>query len=129
MAFISLVKKAEAYVTTFITNNLPANMHFHNLQHTQYVVNAATEISLRSNLTKQEMVTVKLAAWFHDTGYCFAYSGHEDGSIAIAATFLSQQKCNDEQINIVINCIAATRIPQNPKRCCNALSAMPICII
>jgi uncharacterized protein len=110
-----LFNNAAKFVKALLDRQLPQNMHFHNLQHTQYVVNAATQIGLQSKISKEEMTIIKIAAWFHDTGYCYAYTGHEDNSIAIAATFLKQENCDENFINKVVACINSTKIPQNPQ--------------
>jgi uncharacterized protein len=110
-----LVQDAETYVTQLLGTQLPPDMYFHNLQHTRRVVAAANEIGERSGLSKKDLRIVTLAAWFHDTGYCYAYAGHEDASIAIAATFLTQQGLDETYIAKVSGCILATQVPQEPK--------------
>jgi uncharacterized protein len=115
MASAILIRRASSFVTSLLSGQLPAEMYFHNLMHTQDVVNAAEEIGRNSGVDKKEMDIVKLAAWFHDTGYCYAYTGHEDNSIAIAATFLKQQNCDEDIINGVMDCIVSTKMPQLPQ--------------
>lgn len=110
-----LVKDAENYVTEMLGTQLPPDMFFHNLLHTRRVVNSTKEIADKVNLGKKDTRIVELAAWFHDTGYCYAYAGHEDASIAIAATFLTQQGLDEEYIGKVSGCILATQVPQAPK--------------
>jgi predicted metal-dependent HD superfamily phosphohydrolase len=95
--------------------NLPPTMYFHNLGHTQRVVNAAIEIGGHCKLKRQELNILIVAAWFHDTGYLYHYKGHEDTSMIIAGTFLMQHHYNNEFIQQVWDCIEATKIPQSPK--------------
>ncbi|UOE51251.1 HD domain-containing protein [Mucilaginibacter sp. SMC90] len=115
MPAISIVKKAAAYVTSLMEENLPATMYFHNKAHTQRVVNAALEIAGHCKLKKQELTILTIAAWFHDTGYLYHYKGHEDTSMIIAGTFLMQHHYNSDFIQQVWDCIEATKIPQSPK--------------
>ncbi|QEM08995.1 HD domain-containing protein [Mucilaginibacter rubeus] len=115
MPAISIVKRAAAYVTSLMEENLPGNMYFHNLGHTQRVVDAAIEIAGHSKLKKPELTILTIAAWFHDTGYLYHYKGHEDTSMIIAGTFLMQHHYNNDFIQQVWDCIEATKIPQAPK--------------
>jgi uncharacterized protein len=115
MARAVLVSDAENYVRELLSTQLSPDMHFHNLRHTERVVNAAKEIAQNSGLSKKETTIVEVAAWFHDTGYCYAYAGHEDNSIAIAATFLKQQGADEKFIAKISGCILATQMPQSPK--------------
>lgn len=115
MPAINIVQKAAAYVKVLLKSSLPVNMHFHNLQHTQYVVDAAVEIAKQSGLNRDQTTIVKVAAWFHDTGYLYHYKGHEDTSIVIAGTFLMQHHYGNDFIQQVWDCIEATKVPQSPK--------------
>ncbi|MEO3406325.1 HD domain-containing protein [Mucilaginibacter sp. CAU 1740] len=123
MPAINIVQKAAAYVKMLLKNGLPANMYFHNLQHTQHVVNAAIEIAKQSGLNRDQTTIVKIAAWFHDTGYLYQYKGHEDTSIVIAGTFLMQHHYGNDFIQQVWDCIEATKVPQLP----NNLTQQVIC--
>lgn len=115
MALYKLVKQASKFAKTLINNQLPQTMHFHNLLHTQYLVNAVTEIGFQCKISSREMAIIQTAAWFHDTGYCYAYIGHEDNSIGIAATFLKQEDADASFTDEVVGCIAATKMPQSPQ--------------
>jgi uncharacterized protein len=98
MALEKLVQQAAEFVKNLLNRQLSQNMHFHNLLHTQNVVNAVTEIGIHSKISNLEMAVIQVAAWFHDTGYCYAYNGHEDSSIGIAATFLKQEDCDGSNL-------------------------------
>ncbi|OOQ57987.1 HD domain-containing protein [Mucilaginibacter pedocola] len=115
MSKAALLRDAETYVTQLLSSQLSADMHFHNMVHTRRVVAATKDIVAHSPISKSDARIVEIAAWFHDTGYCYAYAGHEDSSIAIAATFLTQQGMDEGFINKVTGCIRATQMPQNPQ--------------
>jgi len=110
-----LVRLAADHAREILETQLPPHMYFHNLTHTQNVVSAVKEIGGQSRLGNIEMMGLEIAAWFHDTGYCYTYNGHEETSCAIASTFLVQNKCGENFINEVAACIMATRVPQNPQ--------------
>lgn len=112
---VSILEKTKAYASGLLVEKLPAAILFHTLEHTLDVVKAVEKIGLKSGLNENEMETILLAAWLHDTGYCYDAVHHEEESIKIANTFLSAQHYPPEQIGSIANCIAATKIPQNPQ--------------
>ena len=60
------------------------------------------------------MEILLLAAWFHDTGLIYTYTGHEEKSIEIFNGFINQNRLPAEKIERVANLIRATKIPRNP---------------
>ena len=72
-------------------------------------------IGKNTGLTKTELEPIKMAAWFHDIGFCELYLGHENVSIKIAQNFLIENEYSEEQIEIVTECIKATKMPQSPQ--------------
>ncbi|MFD0940839.1 HD domain-containing protein [Pedobacter boryungensis] len=123
MDFNDLVEKVSQYVTQFLKEKLSPKLYFHNILHTNYVVNAVKEIGFQSGLTPQEMENVILAAWFHDTGYTEVYKDHELVSIEIATQFLAGLGIVNEKIADIRSCILATRYPQKPEN----LMEMVVC--
>ena len=109
-----LLSKSKSYVETFLKENLSDGIYYHDLEHTQEVVNASKEIGIASNLTNEELETVLIAAWFHDTGYYKGMKDHEAISRDVAAEFLKKEGAGKEKIDAVGGCIMATKIPQNP---------------
>ena len=61
-----LVAKASGYVTRLFKEKVPEWAVYHNIDHTLNTVRAAEEIAEESNLSKADMETLLLAAWFHD---------------------------------------------------------------
>lgn len=120
---MEVTKQSEEFVRKFLLAKLPENRYFHNIDHARTVANAVVEIGLHCSVSKEELSVLTVAAWFHDTGYCFEYSGHENSSMDIAGKFLSSENCNEWFISKVLNCISATRYPQQP----NGLLEQVIC--
>jgi predicted metal-dependent HD superfamily phosphohydrolase len=109
-----LLKRVKAYAENYLANKIPSQLCYHNLEHTKVVVEAAKEIGRASNLSAEEMETVLLAAWLHDTGYSKCNAGHEAESMQITRDILAQNGAFEEKIEQVVNCIQATTYPQNP---------------
>lgn len=109
-----IVEKAFVYVTGLMVERLDRTLHFHNLQHTLNVFEAVNEISAHTELDYEAVTNLQLAALFHDTGYVFQYTGHEDVSKAIAGTYLIQQGYHKGLFDPILECIEATKMPQSP---------------
>jgi predicted metal-dependent HD superfamily phosphohydrolase len=111
----SIVKIVQKYVTKLFAEKLPKAYQYHNLSHTEDVVRGAREIAKAMNVTADEMQIVTLAAWFHDTGYTLSGNNHEAHGIKIAQAFLGKRNFPKEQIEQIVECIRATKMPQKPK--------------
>ncbi len=110
----ALLSKTKQYVESFLKENLSQGIYYHDLEHTQEVVTASEEIGKASNLSDDELETVLIAAWFHDTGYYKGMKDHEANSRDVAKEFLKKEGAGKEKIEAVSGCIMATKIPQNP---------------
>ncbi len=112
----NLLVKAEKLATEILQNQLSPKLTYHNYDHTKMVVDAATTIGTAEKLNEEDLETVLLAAWFHDTGHRDVYEGHEEKSRLIAEEFLRSEKVPTEKIEKVAACILATeqgKVPQN----------------
>lgn len=110
-----LVKKTEEYVRhLFAENN--KELYYHNLEHTLSVVEAVDKITAHYPLSAEDLLALKLTAWFHDTGYLFVgKKDHEAKSVALAEDFLKQQNTDGKILQKVKQYILATRMPQRPE--------------
>jgi predicted metal-dependent HD superfamily phosphohydrolase len=110
-----IVKEATAYVEGLFRAKKPEWVKFHTFRHARAVAKACQEIGTACGLTEEEVETVTLAAWFHDTGYLEGIDGHEEKSIEIGAAFLRDKGYPEEKIAQIAGCIRATKLPQSPK--------------
>ncbi len=108
------IKEAEEYIEEIFKEKIPEEITYHNIIHTDYVVNQAKLIGEKSGLTDEEMNILMVSAWFHDSGFINSPDDHEDGSKKFAQEFLSSRNIDEEVINRVLRCIEATKIPQDP---------------
>jgi len=109
-----IVEKSEVYVTDLLANNLDSKYLYHNLRHTQRVVEAVMELLEAADLSKQEKEQILLAAWFHDTGYTKGTDDHEENSCKIARAFLEKQDYNSTSVESVCQYIMATKQGHEP---------------
>lgn len=119
----NLINEAAAYVADMLQTTLPQGMTFHDISHTEAVVNAIYEIGEAVQLTDLELHVAILAGWFHDIGYCYQYTDHESLGAFLTGEYLHLMGCPGSIISRVQSCITATKIPQSPKD----LSEMVIC--
>ena len=111
----SHLHKVEDYVLSLLTERTPIQNIYHNLDHTNDVVQASIEIGVGEKLTPDEMEIVQIAAWFHDLGYLDKIEGHEEISAMYAINFLNEENYPSERTDIIISCILSTKVPQKPK--------------
>jgi predicted metal-dependent HD superfamily phosphohydrolase len=110
----SLTETASEFVFEIMKTKLPGNYVYHNYKHTVEVVEAIRKIGSKSGISEEDMEIVILAGWFHDAGFTVTKDNHEDASIEIAKTFLSENNYSPEKTEKVVGCINATRYPQAP---------------
>lgn len=110
-----LVNEAGLMVQQFLDENLSEKFTFHNLEHTEYVVEKSGYIGKNAGLTEEEIILVKVAAWFHDIGYALDIENHEALGAEKAAEFLRSKGIDESQTTKVKGCILATKITAQPK--------------
>ncbi len=111
----SLYKKIENYVTGLFETLQDETLVFHNLKHTQNVVERTKEIAGHYHVNEKEMLILYTAAWFHDTGYLFTEPAkHEEMGVDVMKKFMADHTNDTELINEIDQCIMATKSPRNP---------------
>lgn len=102
------------YIEKLFIEKIPLNLTYHNLIHTEYVVNQTRLIGENSGLSNEEMNLVVTAAWFHDSGFTVSHIEHEEESKKIANHYLSSHGIQQDMIDRILQCIDSTRMPQDP---------------
>lgn len=111
---MDITQKSKVYVTNLLTKCLPEKFSFHNLDHTQEVVDAVKTISKQYSLNDDEMEILMVSAWFHDTGFIHFYENHEMESMFIAQSTLQDWGYDAGKTQKILDCISATRFPNQP---------------
>jgi HD superfamily phosphodiesterase len=111
-----LLAAVRTHVTEIFTRQVKPELVFHNLEHTEDVVEACSYMADYYKLEDNDRLVLLLSAWFHDTGYASGEAvGHEERSIQTAKEFLEQQPDVDEEmIQKISSNIRATKMPQSP---------------
>lgn len=109
-----LGKEAGLFIKQFVGQHPCPQLYYHNMLHTESVVNAAQQIADHYQLNEVDYAIVTVAAWFHDMGYYNGKrEGHEQAGATLAESFLLQNNIETDFINKVRGCIMATEMPQH----------------
>lgn len=105
----------EEYVLDRIEKELPVNYMYHCVRHTIDVIVSVEIIGRGEGITDEELLLLKIAALFHDSGFIVDYRDHEQLGIQLANDILPKFGYSQQQVRIVGDLIHATRLPANPK--------------
>ena len=106
-----------------LENELDPRLGYHNITHTLDVLEQAEVLARQEKVTdKHDVLLLKTAAVFHDSGFLFVYKNHEEKSCEIASESL-KNVFSEEDIKKICGMIMATKIPQSP----NTLLEQIIC--
>jgi predicted metal-dependent HD superfamily phosphohydrolase len=115
MLFNELLVEAQNFVFNLFMGQTLNHLCFHDYTHTLQVVQAVEEITYNLNEEDERKELLLVAAWFHDTGYCKTYLGHEKESQQFAWQFLQGQGLAASKIQVVLDCIQATNQAETPQ--------------
>jgi class 3 adenylate cyclase/ligand-binding sensor domain-containing protein/predicted metal-dependent HD superfamily phosphohydrolase len=94
---------------------LPPDLFYHNLKHTVDVVTQVELIGKAEGVSAHDLLMLKTAALFHDTGHLVSYDRHEEEGVKMAREMLPDYHYSPQQIDQVERLIMATRMPPNPQ--------------
>lgn len=97
-----------------LEKELDPRLGYHNISHTLDVLKQAEIIARQEGVSdNHDMLLLKTAAVFHDSGFLFVYKGHEEKSCEIVSENL-KEIFNKDDIKKICGMIMATKIPQTP---------------
>ena len=111
---MNILEKADQFVFSLLKNELPNACIYHNYKHAKRVLKSTNEILENMTLGKDDILALRLAALFHDTGHIKGKDDHEKVSVQIAKEFLIGEKIEPSVIDIVETCILATKFEYEP---------------
>jgi len=88
---MTLIAKAQEFVTTLLKDKLSSEYTYHNLTHTQGVAAAVSTLCQEENVIGEDREALIIAAWFHDAGFITGCNNHELCSCDLVTTFLTEQ--------------------------------------
>lgn len=111
-----ILQKTDDFVINLFNEQLDSSFLYHNYTHTKRVLKSVNEILEDGKYTKDEVLSLQLAALLHDVGYTVKRDGHEEESVRIAKEFLKGTAVEQKIIEQIEACILATKmggVPQN----------------
>lgn len=114
MQYREILDQLHIYVANLFDAHKDERLVYHNLKHTEQVVENAVKIANHYQLSDQDYFVVVAACWFHDLGYLFDCSQHEARGESMAVAFLKEKGVENKIIDQVSGCILATKMPQSP---------------
>lgn len=110
-----ILSKVETYAVEVLSSETNEAFLYHNLGHTQRVVNSTRKLIEEEDVSKEEGEKLLVAAWFHDLGYTKSTGDHEIHSCAMAKKFLEKNGYELTFINSICDLIIATSKNYEPK--------------
>ena len=104
----------QEYILDKLEKELPQTLHYHNVKHTVDVVTQSELIGWAEGLNDRQLLLLKTAALFHDTGHTVEYKNHEENSTQIAREILPGYNYLDDEISEICRIIMATKMPPKP---------------
>ena len=108
-------RNAEKYIVKRLKADLPDGLHYHGIHHTMDVCEAVERLAIWEGITGEELYLLKTAALFHDAGFIHSYESNEPIGAQLAKEMLPNFGYTDDQIELIIKLIEATKIPHNPQ--------------
>ncbi|MBX2928959.1 MAG: HD domain-containing protein [Saprospiraceae bacterium] len=111
----AVISNVEKYVSRLLTEKLDGRYTYHHLQHTLAVRDASMALAERAQLSPEDCEVLELAALLHDCGYTEGYEEHEASGCRIAEKLLKKEGYPTERTALVLGCIEATKITNQPE--------------
>lgn len=106
---------AKDFVFKRLKEELKTSLYYHNFQHTLDVCESTERIAELENVNGEDLVLLKTAAVYHDTGFLIQYDNNEEIACDIARETLPQFGYSPEHIYQIEQMILATKVPQTPQ--------------
>jgi len=106
----NIIVAAESFVIKLLSEKLSNNFLYHNLSHTQRVVEKVKELAETAELTDNDTKKLLIASWFHDTGFTINPNKHEEESVQIVTQFLKDHNADNDFIGDVAKLILVTKL-------------------
>lgn len=97
------------WILNHLKSLLPENMLYHDIPHTLNVEKAAMRYGKLEGITSEEMLLIRTAALYHDSGFILKYDHNEDFAIEMARATLPNFGYSESQIQIICDCIEVTK--------------------
>lgn len=106
---------ARKYIITKLKALLPEYVEYHDIDHTLNVEKSAIRLAKLEGISKDDLILLRTAVLFHDSGFIFKYDENEEFAKRYASSELPKFGYNKEQINEICEIIEVTKRKSQPK--------------
>ncbi len=107
-------EKAYSFIIDKLERELPSWLTYHNAEHTRAVIDASAYLAASEGVDEEDLILLKTASLFHDSGFLENHNKHEEISCKLAKQHLPQFDYTDGQIETICSLIMGTKLPQTP---------------
>jgi len=100
------------FILSKLERELDPRLTYHSINHTLDVLESAIRLAEMEKLSSKEILLLKTACVFHDSGMLVNYRGHEEASIEICRQTLPAYNYKEEDTEIICRMILTTKLPQ-----------------
>ena len=104
---------ARNFIVQKLTNELRPELQYHNIEHTLDVLNSVDRLAILENENGHNLLLLKTAALFHDSGMLIQYEDHEEASAIITRQYLPGFGYSEHDIQVINKMILTTKLPQS----------------
>lgn len=104
--------KAKDYIIARMVKDLDPKLTYHNIDHTIDVMNSVSRIAEGEGYHSADLVVMKTAALYHDSGMLKSYMGHEVESAKLVQEILPAFDYSTQEIEQICRMILRTEMPQ-----------------
>jgi predicted metal-dependent HD superfamily phosphohydrolase len=105
-------EKARVFILDKLRMELPPNLYYHSVGHTIDVCDAVERLGQLEGVSGEELILLKTAALYHDSGFLKQYLSNEPAGVELACTTLVQFGFTEKHLEVIGAIIMATQIPQ-----------------
>jgi len=104
---------AKNFILNKLSRELDPRLAYHSVGHTLDVHDSAVRIANLEKISDDDILLLRTAALFHDSGMLITYKGHEEASVNIINDILPKFNYSDEQIERIGAMVHTTKLPQS----------------
>jgi len=106
--------KLKHFIIKNLESELSDKLTYHSVHHTVHVLKLCNQYIKRMHIEAHDAYLLRTAALLHDTGFIWDFDMHENASINYTAKLLPDWNYSDNEIEMIIEMINATKKPQSP---------------
>ena len=109
-------QKLQTKVIRMLSRQIPPMFSYHNVKHTLDVLEQCQRIAWGEGVTNEdELMQLRIAALYHDTGFLSVYQNHEEKSCQLLKQEFNGNGYDSNFVETICSLIMATKIPQTPR--------------